>query len=910
MSRYCGEHNSEPILRAATHWRQQCLEKDGSVFSVQALWRAENFEALERYYIGQPEEGERGFFEKLKDQLSPTTPDVKKLAAEMLWVMLLCPSNITAEKKSEIVRLVWAWSGGTLPVESPWLALSVLDGIGSAGTSYSHYRWRELAFFIRLMLGLKKASPAQREELLGDGWKLAKWLEAVPEANTRQFRPMMLFMLFPDDFERIFGGNDRRRIVRIFTNKSKAEVRTLSAFEIDRQLNAIRKEQEGTLGNTQIDFYLSPLKEKWERLDQDEDADEVTEPEQARPVRYWIEKTLVSGRPDRQSGDHAMGKALWSPQTGSDGRDTYRTMREVQAGDMVLHLVDNSEIRGISIAVSTADDSFTGLPGTDWANRRAFRIPLRDYTELRPPLARGDFLGNPNYRGRLTAIVNAHRGLFFSRTLELNQGAYLTEAPHELLTLLNEAYVEKTGRQLPLLTVGTQTLTENAWIFQANPEYYDIDSAIRELQEIQWLVNQHSDSIRVGDRVYIWRSGEDAGIIGVGSVASNPQILEPDSAEEGYSRGTERFTGAHNRVRVRIVKVLGSVLTRDQIRRMPELANLSILRFANRTNFAVTPAEATVISRLADETPSIIPAQPLVSRRAEESVPEPDYSVERAQADLFIERAEFSRILDTLRAKKNLILQGPPGVGKTFFAKRLAYALMRQEAPKRVGMVQFHQSYSYEDFVQGYRPTGSGFVLKNGIFFEFAESARRDSGKDYVFIIDEINRGNLSKVLGELMMLIESDKRSREWAVPLAYARSADERFYVPANMYLIGLMNTADRSLAMVDYALRRRFAFIRIPPAFAAPSFRAHLVHLGASAGLVEKIVDRMTKLNEEIARDTTNLGAGFCIGHSYFCVAPRADEAWYREVISTEIAPLLREYWFDDSPKAEDWISRLLA
>lgn len=280
----------------------------------------------------------------------------------------------------------------------------------------------------------------------------------------------------------------------------------------------------------------------------------------------------------------------------------------------------------------------------------------------------------------------------------------------------------------------------------------------------------------------------------------------------------------------------------------------------------------------------------------------PPYTKEDFLSEVFMPEEEYDKLSGILRIKKNIILQGAPGVGKTFVAKRIAFSMMGVKDVERVMMVQFHQSYSYEDFIMGFRPSTDGFELKRGAFYNFCKKAEIDGDNDYFFIIDEINRGNLSKIFGELFMLIENDKRGV--SLQLLYS---DEKFSVPKNIYIIGMMNTADRSLAMLDYALRRRFAFFEIKPGFTTDGFREYRMSLENEK--FDKLIACVESLNNVISNDES-LGDGFCIGHSYFCnlLPDTINDQVLSGIVEYELIPLLKEYWFDEPTKVKDWSSNL--
>jgi hypothetical protein len=263
--------------------------------------------------------------------------------------------------------------------------------------------------------------------------------------------------------------------------------------------------------------------------------------------RFWVEKTIVHTRPDRQHGENALGQALWSPQEAEDGKKIYDKMLEVLPDDVVFHFVDNEQLEGYSIAAAVADNTFMGVQGTAWAGRPGFRVPLRDHQPLNPPIGRNQFLDNSTYRPLIEELLANHQGLFFNRKFNLNQGSYLTEAPLKLVQIWNDIHIRDTGRPIepswaiPPLDEGQTSATQahpSFWIFQGNPRHFDVDTYLRTRSQIRWQVSQHAQRIKTGDKVLIWRSGDDGGVVAECTVESAPTMDPSDDAPELWRTGS------------------------------------------------------------------------------------------------------------------------------------------------------------------------------------------------------------------------------------------------------------------------------------------------------------------------------------------------------------------------------------
>ena len=427
------------------------------------------------------------------------------------------------------------------------------------------------------------------------------------------------------------------------------------------------------------------------------------------------------------------------------------------------------------------------------------------------------------------------------------------------------------------------------WWLTGSPKYWspsmdwdlgsDIDYTLYNEKGNKRRVFKHFYEAKPGDIVIAYESTPVLQIVAIG------QVVSETDGEVLYVRKQEELLSP-----VPYSEILNNPVLKE---------SEPVMNRCQGSLFQLTHDEFQEVMRLIRERNP----EPIIDdqEQREKHVP---YSDEDFLNDVYMDAHQFQSLKSLLNRKKNVILQGAPGVGKTFAAKRLAYAIMGEMDDERIEQIQFHQNYSYEDFMMGYKPNeDGGFYMRTGVFYNFCKrAAASDADKPFFFIIDEINRGNLSKIFGELLQLIENDYRDKP--IKLSYR---DEKFAVPSNVHIIGMMNTADRSLAMIDYALRRRFSFFDMAPGFETKEFHTYVSQFADTK--LNSLVDAVIELNKTISADES-LGKGFCIGHSYLCNLKSADTTVLKSIVEYDILPMLREYWFDNEDKFKEETQKLRA
>jgi hypothetical protein len=568
-----------------------------------------------------------------------------------------------------------------------------------------------------------------------------------------------------------------------------------------------------------------------------------------RPTTWWVNQG------DSYKVESA-GGFLWAPVAAKSGRALrhHLNVSMTRPGDVVIHYAKGA-IRALGYVDAAPSIRLRpeGLSSESWGDSGHY-VHV-EYFPLAEPIPIDQVPDRVPGSGPFTNAGGVRQ-------------SYLAKLPPGPAAGLREQFADRWPEGSPW-----SERPRRHWLFQCNPKYAEQFAGFEKWSagEIRsWLVTSYHESMNAGDVVAIWISGAAGGVAALAEIVGEP-FQRPRSAWRGPSSNGDQG-GDEWAVQLRLTRHLSPVLSRDKVVGHPVMSGMTVLKFANATNYELTNEQWSAIVGAADGGPF-----------AEQSTE----TLEDVAAKLYFESAASLReVEELLREKRQVIFYGPPGTGKTFVARRLAEFLAGSK--ERVMTVQFHPSYSYEDFVEGYRPTemdGSVvFETRNGPLKRLAEQARGNPANTYVLLIDEINRGNIAKVFGELYYLLEY----RDQEVTLQY--SIGETFALPKNLWIIGTMNTADRSIALLDAALRRRFRFFPFFPdrAPVLGVLRRWLVDKNPEFVWVAEVVDRANELLPDV-----NLH----IGPSYFMLEEPLSESWVQRVWDFSVLPYIEEQFLGE-------------
>lgn len=974
MSRYCGSKDPSAVLVASAHWRDVALLENGSVFGVDQIWTADNLKVLDKYFTQNLDTGSGKFLQKFEAQLAPCAPAVKQLAAEAMWLMFLAPSNITPAKKREVIKTIWEWSETLLPA-SPWLSDETLTGIGSGGPGFNNHRWRELSFCITAMLAFKSLPAADQKRIGSDAWSFDEWLQTVKDADSRQLRHMLLYLMFPDTFERIFSGGDRRRIALAFSGKPASEINEMTAEQLDALLSEVRKAQEVQHGTTQLDFYHPPI-DNW-----GEDANTKIKSISRANVEAAIKRIDEDGIPDDARSalydlvhngnryppklvmslavEEATGTALARDAFhGGDETTAFSRLRELgfeivlkkaisdllegflaQAKDGTDLTVKQyaKEYRGLQIRVSFGQGVSARVPWIAFlgegqkVSEGIYPVILyyRDAQAL--ILAYGMSEENGASRtwkhiGKIATIQEYLEGNFSKMPerygdsfvdigYELSKPVPITEVASRLDRMIDlyKKELADVPATSPVAPIAPSKAADIQGGTAKNIIYYGPPGTGKTYKTAEKAVSLCDGQVPVGGRpALLSRYRELIAAKRIEFVTFHQSYSYEDFVEglrpdlDDPNTALEAKHGLKLSVQPGIFKAISDRASEDRGAATASLADVEkhgafkmslgrsaddddaylyqeairdgyvLLGYGGDIDWSDKAYEkfSAILSKWQEREPGATGNNPNVQQifTLRNDMREDDFVVisdgnKRFRAIGQIKSPyEFaSRERDTYfhRRKVNWLWKRPEG-------------LPREEIYEK----QFSQVSAYRLVSEHVKWPALARLIAGG-----EGAANQALPQPYVLIIDEINRGNISKIFGELITLIEPDKRKgadEEISVKLPYSQ---KEFGVPPNLHIIGTMNTADRSIALLDTALRRRFEFEELAPMSSLISQDIQGVNARAA---FEGINNRI-----EYLYDRDHL-----IGHAYMQKCKTLDQL--NETMRTRVIPLLVEYFYEDWEK----------
>ncbi|EKO3847327.1 AAA family ATPase [Vibrio harveyi] len=834
MARYCGDNDSSFLIENATEFKEICLIQGQSLFTEYEVWNSSTCHELICFFVENLEEGEGDFLTKLETQLGKATPEAKVLVAEMLWLMFLCPSSTGPASKRTSIERVFSWSGFEFKdgVRSKYLSDEALTGIGKTGAAYQTGRWRELVYFIRMLENLSMLSEDERSTLLASRTAFSSWLNDIPGNEKRQFRHMILYLFYPEEQERIFGGGHRQSLLETFLNITPPQFKKMSPTDIDNRLLEIRTQFEKEYGTKELDYYVEPLSSRWGQ-GSSEEPNEIEEPGQEYEVKIDDAdqplNTILYGPPGTGKTYNSINRALEIVDPGY-----YRANQDdrVAIKKRFDELLNSNRIGFITFHQSFSYEDFVeGLKATTENNQVNYEIEDGIFKRL-----------CESARAKPTVkAVQDHVDIGGRKIWKMSLGDIAGEDAFIYQQCVDNGYV--------LLGYGYDIDFSNAVDRKQVAQTYRSHNVEIENESYDYQVtsvNKFKNEIAIGDLIVV--SDGNRKFRAIAEITSDYYF--DNSAVDDVSYSQARQVTWH--------RVYEPSLPVDELFKK-NLSQMTLYRLYDTT---IDTEKLRAILQGDDASDSVAPGRTLGKYQIE-SISDEVITIRKPNgSELPMPKVIVDELCDLVREGKISV-----------------------EDIKSKQLFDKVDTTIEKNFVHGYLnvivPLVERIVNKGISLSNQASSDKR------VLIIDEINRGNISNIFGELITLIEPSKRAggkEALSVKLPYSKEA---FSVPNNLHIIGTMNTADKSLAQIDIALRRRFQFEEMMTNY----------ELLAEIPLIDGIdIERMVRvINKRIEllydREHT-------IGHSFFLpLVETPSIERLSEIMELEILPLLEEYFFED-------------
>lgn len=873
---------SNPVLAAAGRWRQRSLIGDQSVFAEDELWTMENHREL-WVAIGSASQEATGFLAALKEALNDRVGDVARLCAELLWVIYLCPNpaNTRTPRKVELIKEIYGLSGSLLADANPQLQALLATGIANPGVAFNTERWTELKYLIRAVVSIKKLSRPDRESLLSDPLRTGHVLdEVVDEEQPPQMSHMLRHLLFPDHFEPIFNRRDKRRIIESLGGIRRRETKVWPVTKLDKELGFVRQQLEPLDQGADLSFYAAPLVTTWRHGPFEGIA--------SSERRYWVESCDVQQRQHRQGAELAVGAALCGARRAPDGDGSFELMREMEPGDVVLHFTDGGGFSGVSVVEAEVDESFVCPQDSQWAGLPGYRVSLRDHVEV--TIAGADLFADPRYSTGLRRLAEQHPTLFFNRQLTLNRATYLCEAPEPLVCITDDAFFRKAREHLPHLQLPAAedlpaTSMPSAEARREHPLNQVLygppgtgktyNAMLRAVEicdgctpESHDALMQRYNELQATDRIKLVTFHPSYSYADFVEDELPVSLAEEDGEEPVATSKPGAFKSLADLARAALADQEGSS-TAGQRQTIWKLSLGDADAADHETTCNDTLEGNFVTIPMGDE-------QDFGSCATRDKIRE---QLRQLGSDATVNEGSVSalfQLVNQMQIGDVIILAD--GIANYRAIGRITgnyRPVHRFESRKyqQVRAVEWIATYdigqpwnqvSRKKFSRAPLNQLDPTMLKMDELTERLRDASHQPVENYVLIIDEMARGNVTEIFGELITLIEPDKRAGATNAMSATLPTSGERFDVPPNLYIIGTLNAANPSAALADSALRRRFRFERMSPDSSLIRGADQLGTISDSDGGRVDLRSLMDTINRRIE---FLAGADKTLGHAFF-------------------------------------------